>query len=194
GGRPPGARRESPRRGSRAGASRSAPAVRPRGAGTRVRTSTRALEAEQRLAHELADRAEVVAALLDDHGWKAQPAEQRSRFAIALRRDLERALGIARSRIDSERDDETFRVALARPVHEAADRGEPRLVPGAGRKRHVLRARRVLEAEEVREPAGSRVDVDRPDDHLAASGEDLLRPVAVVGVDVEHRDATGAER
>ena len=44
------------------------------------------------------------------------------------------------------------------------------------------------EAEEVGEPAGARVDVDGRSEHVAAAEEDLLRPVAVVGVDVDHGD------
>ena len=46
-------------------------------------------------------------------------------------------------------------------------------------------ARLAGEPQEMGEPAGGRVDVDRPDQHLGVLVEDRLRPVAVVGVDVD---------
>ena len=52
----------------------------------------------------------------------------------------------------------------------------------------VTAARFVREAEEVRKPAGARIDVDGADEHVTALVEDLLRAVAVVRVDVEDRD------
>ena len=69
--------------------------------------------------------------------------------------------------------------------------------PAPGRERDVaVRALAVAgpglgrEAEEVREPAGARVDVDRGGEHVGAVVEDRLGAVAVVGVDVDHRDGS----
>ena len=44
------------------------------------------------------------------------------------------------------------------------------------------------EAEEVGKPARAGVDVDRAGEHSGVVVEDLLGAVAVMGVDVDHRD------
>jgi hypothetical protein len=78
-----------------------------------------------------------------------------------------------------------------RPLGQLGDGRQPRLVACARWQRQVaVRAVAGLvgEAEEVREPAGARVDVHRADEHVGPLVEDLLRPVAVVRVDVQHGD------
>ncbi len=47
-------------------------------------------------------------------------------------------------------------------------------------------------SDEVREPSGRRIDVDARVEDVAALPEDLLRAVALVGVDVDDRDAFDA--
>ena len=68
-------------------------------------------------------------------------------------------------------------------------------VTAAGRERHVERRTRALAtaglvgvADDVREPAGRRVDVHRSVEHVGAVVEDRCGAVAVVGVDVDDRD------
>ena len=51
-------------------------------------------------------------------------------------------------------------------------------------------ARFLREAEEVGKPARARIDVDGADEHVPSLVEDLLRPVAVVRIDVEDRNRT----
>src|SRR6266516_3467121 len=101
---------------------------------------------------------------------------------------------LARGRVDAERDDETLHAALAGPGDEAVDGVQPPPVAGSRRKRQVFGAQTMRESEEVRKPAGPRVDVDGADDHLAVPGEDLLRAVALMRVDVEHGDAFEPQR
>ena len=69
------------------------------------------------------------------------------------------------------------------PSPEPGERGRLRFVPSAG-----TRAAFAREADEVREPAGPGIDVDGPGQHGRIGVEDRLRAVAVMGVDVEHRD------
>ena len=103
-------------------------------------------------------------------------------------RHCERALRVGGGGVDAERDDE--RARSGRERGRLAHRGEPRLVAGAGRDRQVEVRLVVLgrEPEEVGEPARARVDVHRRSPHVVAPAEELLRPVAVVRVDVDDRD------
>src|SRR4029077_18209657 len=63
-------------------------------------------QAGQRLEDELADRGEVVAALLHDDGGEAKLADDAACVEVARGRDLERALRVAGCGVDAERDDE----------------------------------------------------------------------------------------
>src|SRR5205823_10209667 len=103
---------------------------------------------------------QVVPALLDDRRRQPEPSEQLSGLAVPLLCDLERALSVACGRVDAERDNETLHAALAGPGDEAVDGVQPPPVAGPRRKRQVLGAQTVRESEEVRKPAGPRVDVD----------------------------------
>ena len=142
----------------------------------------------------VADRREVVAALLDDDRRQPELAEDPARLAVARGAHLERALGITGGGVHAECDDEC--VGGSGELGCLSDCCEPAVVSRAGRKRQVEVRSVALgsEAEEVGEPAGARVDVHRRRQHVASVEEQLLRPVAVVGVDVHHGDLAAEAR
>ena len=83
---------------------------------------------------------------------------------------------------------------------ERPDALEPAHIVRAGRKRNVQvpafalpRSALDRKAEVVREPAGCRIDVHGGRQNVAALPEDRLSAVAVMGVDVEQRDARGSQ-
>ena len=121
------------RRGDRRRRPRRDDGLQPRGAIAAL-TSPR-LDALERRDDQLADRVEVVAALLDDRGRQPESAEQLAGGAVALGGDLERALGIAAGGVDAERDDEAARAGRA---GELAERRRP--PPATGRRRSRARA------------------------------------------------------
>ena len=115
-----------------------------------------------------ADRREVVAALLDDDRRQPELAEDPSRLAVAGSGHLERALGVAGRGVDAERDDERARRrrrTSAAPGRRRASRRR-RCPAASGRLRFAVVVLR-LEAEEVGEPAGARVDVHGRREHVA---------------------------
>src|SRR3954451_4383690 len=68
----------------------------------------------ERLRHQGADRGQVVAALLDEDGRQLQRAERAPGLAVAVARDVQRALRVAGGGVDAEGDDEGARPAVAR--------------------------------------------------------------------------------
>ena len=121
---------------------------------------------------------------------------RRPACAIALGADLERALRVAAGGVDAERDHQ--RPGARRPRAQSASSptaASHASSPEPGARQRLRLAPRpapapvlVGEAEEVRKPAGGRVDVDRAGEHPRVVVEDLLGAVAVVGVDVDHGD------
>ena len=117
---------------------------------------------------ELADRLEVVAALLDDHGRQAEGAERAARRAVAVGGHPQRALGVAGGGVDAERDDERLAPRSrgpAPPARRPPRASGPSPEPGASGRLRLAPSPgaapvSVGEAEEVGEPAGARVDVD----------------------------------
>src|SRR5689334_14958313 len=98
-------------------------------------SATRArLEARQCREHQLADRVEAIAALLDRDGGQPERAQRAPGRPEAGGRDVERALRIAARGVDAQSDHERRGPALARPGGELVDAVEPRLVAGAGRE------------------------------------------------------------
>src|SRR3954469_6146675 len=147
--------------------------MRSSGSGSGTRRSL--LDPGERLRHQGSDRGEVVAALLDEDGRKSEAPQDAAGRAVAVVGDVQRALGIARRRVDAEGDDEGSRAAGGRPAREILDRLQPVAVGCARRERHVavgtravLGAGLVREAEEVGEPAGAGVDVDRAGEDVGA--------------------------
>src|SRR4029077_19001261 len=81
-------------------------------------------------------------------------------------------------------------LGLGGEVRRALHGREPSDVAAAGRERKVEIPLVVLrlEAEDMGEPASAGVDVDGGGEDVVASEEQLLRPVAVMSVDVHDGD------
>ena len=135
-----------------------------------LRRSRSGVETPERRHDELADRVEVVAALLDDHRRQAERAEQRAGRAVAVGGDRAAGSPGRRRGVDAERDDERRGAAVARPL---AERRRPRssqsLVAGARaraggcgwRPRRRRRRARPRSPRKCGNQPGAGVDVDR---------------------------------
>ena len=146
--------------------------ARPRARPCRARSSgpsasASLLEPGERLAHERADRGQVVAALLHDDGRQAERAERAAGRAEAVARDLERALGVAGRGVDAERDDERLRRRARAPIPRARrrPRARPRRPCPAAAAGCGSRPRRVGPVSSAKprkcgNQPGARVDVD----------------------------------
>ena len=153
------------------------------------------LDADERLEDEVADGLQLVAAFLDGDGGQAECSERAAGGPEAGRGDGERALGVAARGVHPESHHDRAGPAPARPLRDAGHRLDPLVVAGTGGQRDVpigararTGARLLREAEVVGEPARAGVHVHRSRQHGRIGVEDRLGPVAVVGVDVEHRD------
>ena len=105
------------------------------------------------------------------------------------------AAGSCDRRIDTERHDQRIRAVPLDGPHSSSSAashgsspdpggiGSLTVAPLAGAAADLVGV-----ADEVREPAGGRIDVHAGVEHVAAVPEDLLRAVALVGVDVDDRD------
>ena len=154
------------------------------------------LEPGQRREHQLADRLEVVAALLDDHRRQAERAELRAR-----RRGSPSALtssGLSGSPPAASTPSATTSArappsrAQAASSATASSHG-PSPAPGASggcdsRPRRRRRRARPAKPRKCGNQPAAGIDVDRAGEHRRVLVEDRLGAVAVVGVDVDHRD------
>ncbi len=152
------------------------------------------LDSLERLPHEPAQRPEVIAALLHDHRRQPEQTQLPPRRPVALGRHPERALRVCGCRVHPQRHHQPPHIALARPRRQRRNRRQPLVVARSGRQRQVAvgagpvaRALLAPEPEEVREPPGPGIHVDRSDEHPRVLVEDRLRAVAVMRIDVDHR-------
>ena len=152
------------------------------------------LDAEQRLRDEVAERAQVVAAFLHEHGGQSQCADPASRLTKACRGDAQRALGIACGRVDAERDHDGLHLARASQLDKLADgsratRSSPD--PGASGMFTFAPSPAPAPVSSAKprkcgnQPAPGSTCTE-PTSDVCPLVEELLRAVAVMRVDVEH--------
>ena len=158
----------------------------------RARRRALALEPLDRGAHEPRQRAQLVAALEHSCEARRQPASTPCQLAEPVLGDFDVGHRVVDVSVEAGRDDEQVRPeALHGRRDRVVERVEVLLVSRAGRHRDVERRVSLIGG-----PAGAGVErplVERHEEHAVVVAEDVLRPVAVVDVPVEDRDALEAE-
>ena len=152
------------------------------------------LESFQRREHEPADRGEIVPALLYDDDRQPGSADMRP-ASRKPRRNVERALGSPPAASTPSASTSASAPLDARRLHEHRHGPQPLVIPRSRWQREVeiraeprTAAALGLAAEEVREPAGRRIDVHRGREDVVSLPEDRLGAVPVMSVDVDDRD------
>jgi D-aminopeptidase len=137
----------------------------------------------------------VVTTLLHGHRRKTQARESLAGRVVTVGGDAQRALRIVGGGIDAERHYERIGTEVPNRLGELVDSGHPGLITEALSQWEVAvgavtvaSAALIGVTHVVRKPPSSRIDVQRPVEHVTAVVEDGLRPVAVMGVDVDHSD------
>jgi hypothetical protein len=160
-----------------------------------VRASSVASEAVEKRAEAVPDDRDLVAALLHHEDRQAEVADPFADGPEARRCDLQHAERIIGMGIVAEREHERLCAEIADAAERGVDRREEGRVVAAWREGQVevvalslVHALLVGVADEVG-VVGLGVDMDRGVEDVAAAVKDLLRAVAVMGIDIEDRDA-----
>src|SRR5580692_806405 len=149
----------------------------------------------QKRAEAIADGAQRVAAFLHHERRQTKRAHQRAAAREVPRLHFQYADRIEPVRIEAERDDQNLRREGANFLIGRLDRRNHRVAAGAMRERQVEVEALASAAASLRGIAGEeriiidRIGVDGNRQHVRAIVENLLRAVAVMGVDIEDRDA-----
>src|SRR4051812_28321688 len=140
------------------------------------------------------ERRPVVATLLEDHEPPAESGGSPAALVVDRGREREVTDRIVAVRVEPERHDHDIARRGRDRLEPAVQRDDIGLVVGAGRERQVqgraapLPLAPLVDTTQEERVLALRIGMERDVQDIAPAPEDLLRPVAVVVVDVEDRD------